>query len=64
MPVCPLPRGGGSSKTTKDWGASRLPLVQVGAAESLRTEDCLTTEEWFELARDAKIHHREHWGCL
>lgn len=39
-------------------------LVQVGAAESALLEDCLTTEEWFELARDTEIHCREHLGCL
>ena len=45
--------------------ASHFLLVQVEAAESsVLLEDCLTTEEWFDLARDAEIHCREHWGCL
>lgn len=26
------------------------------------SEDCLTTEEWFELAHDAETHCRVHWG--
>lgn len=47
------------------WGGVSLPTGQVEAAESSASlEDCLTTEEWFDLARDAEIHCREHWGCL
>lgn len=32
--------------------------------KSISLEDCLTTEEWSELARGAEICYREHWGCL
>lgn len=47
--------GPGTSETTKDQGASwgwvsGLPVVQVGAVRSGSLEDCLTAEEWFELA--------------
>lgn len=56
----------GPPKIREPVGGGRLDsqLCRWGLLSSASFEDCLTTKEWFELARDGKIHCREHWGCL
>lgn len=70
MSLSPHCRDSGTPKATNDQGASWRwasglpPFCQWGLLSSASLEDCLTPEEWFELAHDAEIHCREHWGCL
>lgn len=68
IPLSPLCRGSKAPrppKTREPGGGGHLGsrLCRWGLLNSASLEDCLTTEEWFELAHAGEIHCREHRAC-
>lgn len=45
-------------------GSASPPTCAGGGCQACLACRCLTAEEWFELARAAETHYREHGGCL